>query len=164
MAITMANAKANVKTFYYKMYIREHGTAMASTDYDTAAHWATFLALFTYAGQVENQSLKVSHTPSSEIVVDLGKKRFTTYDAKFEAKYVQGAVADLTAIRTDLIGGDVDILLVDTVNQKAIYIDDVELFVEFVETSGDLFNAMFSSEQTIPISSKIDTTVSIPQS
>jgi len=164
MAITMANAKANVKSFFYKLYIRETGTAIASADYDTAAHWATFLALFTYAGQVENQSMKITHTPSGEIVVDLGKKRFTTNDCKFEAAYVQGAVADLTAIRADLIGGDIDILLVDTVNQKAIYVHNVELFVELIETSGDIFKAMFSSEQVLPISEKIDTTVAIPQS
>jgi len=162
MAITMSNAKANVKTFFYKLYIRETGTAMAAADYDTLAHWNTFLALFTHAGQCENQNVKLDHEKSGEITVDLGKKRFTTYDGKFEAKYVQGAVADLTAIRADLVGGDVDILLVDTQNAKAIYIHNVELFVDMHESSGDIFNALFSAEQIIPIDQKLDTTVVIP--
>lgn len=162
MALTMANAVANVKTFFYKLYIRETGTAIAAADYDTLAHWNTFIALFTYAGQCENKAVKLDQTPGNEIIVDLGKKRFTTYNCRLEAKYVQGAVADLTAIRADLIGGDVDILLVDTQNAKAIYIHNQELFVELHETSGDIFNAMLSCEQEIPIDQTFDTTVTIP--
>ena len=162
MAITMSDAIANVKTNFYTVYIRNTSANIAATDYDTLAHWNTFLALFTNIGQCENENVKLSGTPSNDIVVNSGKKVFTTKDWAFEAKYVQATPADVGKIETDLLGNKMDILLVDTVNAKFIYIYNQELYYTEEESSGNVAAYTLRNEQVRPIDSSYRTIGAIP--
>lgn len=162
MAITMANAKASVKTFFYKVYIRDTGTAIAAADYDTLAHWNTFLALFTYIGQCKNTMTKIDSVPSGDRDIDEGRKKYTTKDCLVEATYLQGLAADIDAIRVDLTDNEVDVLFVDAVGLKAVYVHQQDLVIEEHEISGDEFAARMFGEQIIPYTSDFSTPVLIP--
>lgn len=162
MALSFSADKDNIKRHYYQIYMRETGTAIAASDYDTAEHWATFLALFTYIGYCENKNVKVTLAADDPIEIDLGEVLMLGFKGNTDIKFVQSAVADDTAL-TDMITKDVDLLLVDTTNSKFHYIHDKRLNIEKIINSGEVEHTLIKHEQNVSAySDYIHTTNTIP--
>lgn len=146
MALSFSKTKAGIKRRFYVAYMRETGTAVAAGDYDTLAHWNTFLALFTAIGYLENQNVKIDLEPDPTIEIDSGEIIGVGYKASLEFKFLQSAVADDTAL-ADMAGKDVDILLADSTNKKFVYIHNKRCRIAPKLNSGEVEHTIISHEQ-----------------
>jgi len=167
MALSFSAAKANIKRNYYLVYMRETGTAIAAADYDTLAHWTTFLALFTYIGYCENKAVKVDVVPNDPVDIDLGEEKFLGYEGTTDIKFLQSAVADDTAL-ADMASKDCDMLLVSNGSLKFRYVHNKRFNVETHINSGDIEHSIIKHKQNVTAASGssgyIHTTGAIPTS
>jgi hypothetical protein len=164
MALSFSAAKTNIKRHFYKVYMRENGTAVVAGDYDTLAHWNTFLALFTYIGYCENKNVKLTVAADDPVEIDGGEVYHLGYKGNTELKFLQSAVADDTAL-TDMAAKDCDLLLVDTTNNKFHYVHDKLFNIEKVINSGEVEHAFIRHEQNCSaFDDYLNTTGAIPTS
>lgn len=165
MALSFSKTKAGIKRNFYIVYMRETGTAPAAADYDTLAHWNTFLALHTAIGYCENKNVKVTVMPNDPIEVDEGEEINLGYEGNTEIKFVQSAVADDTAL-ADMAGKDCDLMLVSTGSLKFRYLSDKRFNIELNVNSGDVEHTMIKHKQQVTAlsgtSGYIHTTAAIP--
>jgi len=126
----------NVKRHFYHILMRETGTVIQSTDYDTLDHWSSFIANFTHIGFCANESLHMDLFPKV-IVSDLGEEIVASYDGTLEFDYLQTKVADFTAV-DDMKTKDCDVLLIGMVNHQFCYLHDKEFLAEKKLIGGDL--------------------------
>jgi len=144
MALSFSAAKANVQRHFFLVYMRETTTAIAAGDYDTLAHWNTFIALFNAIGKCENENVKLDSVPNV-VTIDYGEERVISYNGTIELKYIQNLVADWTDI-DDLRTHDADLLLVDSINAQFFYIHDKRFVIEKNVISGDISHSMIRCE------------------
>jgi hypothetical protein len=136
MALSFTASKDSVKRHFYSVYMRETGTAVASGDYDTLAHWTSFLALFQNIGSCENENVGWDEVPNT-VDIDYGEKHPHSYDGTLDVKFIQNAVADFDAIE-DMADENCDLLLVDDVNHIFHYFHNKRFKVERHITSGGI--------------------------
>ncbi len=148
MALTLSKAKANIQRHFYVVYMRETGTACAATDYDTLAHWNTFLALFTEIGYCENKNVKIDVERAEPIEIDEGEEYFLEYTGSTEIKYVQNDSTDHAALE-DMASKDCDLLLVSSSSAQFIYVHNKRFNVEQHIISGDVEHAIIKHSQRI---------------
>lgn len=138
--------KDKIHRSFFSVYLRETGTAIATTDYDTTGHWATFLANFTHIGSCAMDGINLNLLPTT-IVADFGEELITSYEGNFEANFLQNTVADFQAIE-DLRPKFVDILLVDNVNNMFIYIHNKQILIDRHIKSGLIAETRLKLEET----------------
>ena len=145
MALSFTAESDNVKRHFYTVYMRETGTAILSTDYDTLAHWNDpWLASFNAIGKCENENVKIDSVPNV-VPIDYGEEAIYSYNGTIEIKYLQNLVADWTDLDALRIV-NVDLLLVDSINAQFWYIHDKRFLVEKLLTSGEVSHAMIKCE------------------
>lgn len=145
MALSFSAAKANVKRHFYTVYMRETTTAIAAGDYDTLAHWNTFIATFNAIGSCENENIKIDEVPLVT-PIDYGEEKIIAYDGNIEIKYLQSAIADFTDIDY-LRTVDCDLLLVDSINSIFVYVHDKRFLVEKHIKSGQVAHFIIKAQQ-----------------
>lgn len=164
MALSIvARAKTDINRKYYVAYVRESGTAIASTDYDTEAHWETFLALFTDLGEFEDKSLKLGVAEGDSIDTRDGVKRVLGYVGTLEVRYLQNTVLSDAGI-LDVLTKEVDLLLVCEDSLDFYYIHQVVLSGEKQEISGDVGAWLLKNEKKLAAASGYYTHQAIPTS
>lgn len=163
MALSLVTkSKTEIERQYYVAYFRESGTAIASTDYDTSEHWATFLALFDDLGEFEDKSLKLNTAEGDTIDASDGVKKVLGYVGTFEVRYLQNTVLADAGIQ-DLLTKEVDLLLVCDDSEKAYYIHNIVISGEKQEVSGDVGGWLLKNEKKVTTPSGYYTCVAIPQ-
>jgi hypothetical protein len=125
-----------IRRYFFSIFMRETTTAIAGSDYTSAANWAIFLSGFTAIGKCAMEGIDLSYIPAV-IVADFGEEIVTGYDGKFEANFLQNTVADLEAIE-DLRPKSVDILLVDHVNNMFIYCHNKQILIDRNMKAGEI--------------------------
>jgi len=148
MALSFTKSKTNVKRNYYTVYMRETGTTIASGDYDTLAHWTTFLALFTDIGHVENKNTSLKCEPADPVELEDGEEHYLGFQGEFECKFLQSASADDSAL-VDMEGKDCDLLLVEPDNNLWVYLHDKRFKVAKDLTSGEIEYARIFHKQLV---------------
>jgi hypothetical protein len=128
--------------------MRSTGTAIAAGDYDTAAHWATFLALFSHIGYCEDKQIKLTCEPTDEVPLNTGEKHFLAFLGKVEIKYLQSTPADDTDIE-DMSDEDCDLLLVSTATSKWVYVHSKRFKAAKEIISGDVESWLITNEREV---------------
>lgn len=125
--------KTSIKKRRYRLLFR---TAATFTQPTTAAEWTTFLATFTELGYARDKSIKFECKRADSEVVDEGDKVYLDYNGKVEAIGLQSAITDYTALEA-IEGVDQDLLFVDDVTNRAIFVGEIAPYFDEEATGGE---------------------------
>lgn len=163
MALSFTAAKGSILRHRFLVYMRSTGTAIASSDYDTLAHWTTFLALFSHIGYCEDKQVKLTCEPTDEVALNNGEKYYLAYNGKVEIKYLQSTPADDTDVE-DMADEDCDLLFVSTSTNKWVYVHNKRFIASKEIISGDVESWMITNEQEVASRSAYYSSGAIPTS
>ena len=114
----MARTEANIKRRHYKVMFR---TAASFTSPADLSAYTTLVGTFTEAGICESKTIKLEFTDGDAVEMDTGVDKKLSSNGLFEAKVIQSAVADYTALLA-LDNVSTDYLLVDHAGAVAIFV------------------------------------------
>lgn len=162
MALSLATkSKDDIVRKRYVMYCRETSADILSTDYDTAAHWATYLATFDDLGEFEDKSLKLTVEEGDSVNASDGDRVVLGYKGALEVKYLQGTVAAETGIQ-DMITKMIDVVLVCTASLKFYNFYNIKLAGAKEAISGDVENWLLKNEKELVTADDYYTCAAIP--
>jgi len=145
-ALSFTAALTSIIRHNYLVYMRATTTAIAAGDYDTAVHWATFLSTFNQVGYCENKAVKLECNQDDPVEVNTGETVWLGFAGKVEMKYLQSTAADYADL--DIMAAqNNDLLLVDTTNNKWIYVHNKKFSVNYMKNSGDVEYSTIKHEQ-----------------
>ena len=147
-ALSFTAALTSVLRHNYLVYMRATATAIAAGDYDTAAHWATFLALFNHIGYCENKNVKLEVTPDDPVELNDGSMKYLGFAGKIEMKYLQSTAADAADLDT-MAAQNNDLLLVDATGLKWIFVHNKEFKCTWIKNSGDVEHTLITHDQKV---------------
>lgn len=163
MALSFTATKNSIQRHRYLVYMRSTGTAIAAGDYDTLAHWTSFLALFNHIGYCEDKQVKLTCEPTDEINLNNGEKHYLAYLGKVEIKYLQSTAADDADVE-DMSDEDCDLLFVSTSTNKWVYVHNKRFKASKEIISGEVESWMISNEQEVAARSSYYSSGAIPTS
>jgi hypothetical protein len=131
----MARTAANIKKTHYRVMHR----APATGDVPPAdlAAWTALKATFTELGFCRDKTIKVEFSEGDEEVLDDGSKLKLGFNGLLEFILLQSEKADYDAYEA-IENIAQDILIVDEVTNRAIYIPNALLFFGESVVSGDV--------------------------
>ena len=151
-----------VKKRRYKIMQRTHTTGF--TVPADAAAYTTLEGTFTELGYARDRSIKLNFTKGDQETLDDASILTLGFNVSMTAELLQTDPEDYAAYET-IEGTEQDFLLVDTVNQNAIFIEQQTPYFEEAVSGGDTeFIPMLIEAENVADKSDFRTRFAIPQS
>lgn len=130
----MARATANIKRRHWKLMFRS--PASFTTPADLTAY-NTLLGTMTEFGICESKTIKLEFTDGDTIEMDTGKDKLLSSNGLLEARGIQSAIADYTALLAiDNVAQDY--LLVDHAGEQAIFVGAADARINESVVGGEI--------------------------